>query len=655
MYHQFFNFLGLREDPFHVSPDPRYFYTTPSHEAALAELLYGIEMRKGFMVLTGEAGTGKTSLLKQVLDWLKLRRRSTAYIFHTHVEPIGLLKLILHDFGISCHSRSKSELVSALHTWLLERHTAGDLPVLVLDEAQALPMQTLDELRLFLNLETPEGKLLQIILSGQPELEERLRLPELRQLRQRIVFHSRLELLSPKETAGYISRRLAVAGSPDSLLFPDEVVQDIYASSRGIPRVVNLLCEHALISAYAEKQHVVSPEMIQRVAADFDLVEQPLAVPESELQVQYGRSTRFPLIEEPETVERDSTRWLEQIEFDVSNAPLSTTYNWFQPKINESPAPQAAPEVVAEIPNPQELQVELPIAQNAANEIQGYWRGRRSLVDGFYRNCADFLRRVQNAVIRFFEASKTRLVELYESARPAAKDTAVPEMTAQPVIQTPAPVAPQAEIPIADKFASIRAYWANIRSGANRFYRNSIDFAQRSWQAAMLSFDTLKTRVVVYLKSAKPAAKDAPAPQVISKASLESQKPVPRPLETPVGATSIKFQQYWNKQRIALLALAHKSSATLQRGWHSALDPVVSYARPVLQSFVRDCRSLLGLTTPPAPAVKVAVPAVTREEKHPHTETKVVAPVLHWFRQPMNTRRVSNHRAAAAAAGRKRA
>jgi hypothetical protein len=225
-------------------------------------------------------------------------------------------------------------------------------------------------------------------------------------------------------------------------------------------------------------------------------------------------------------------------------------------------------------------------------------------------------------------------------------------MTAQPVIQSPLPVAPEAEIPVADRFASIRAYWANIRSGANRFYRNSIDFAQRSWQAAMLSFDTLKTRVVVYLKSAKPIA---PAQEVISKASLESQKPVPRPVETPVGATSINIEQYWNKQRTALLAFAHQSSATLQRGWHSALDPVVGYVRPVLQSFVRDCRSLLGLTTTPAPAVRVAVPAVPREEKPAHTETKVVAPVLHWFRQPMNTRRVSNHRAAAAAAGRKRA
>jgi len=300
MYEQCLNFLGLREDPFHVSPDPRFYFSTPAHESALAELLFGIETRQGFMVLTGEAGTGKTCLLNQVLDWLHQCGRSSAFIFHTHIEPIGLLRFILRDFGVPCQSKSKSELIAALHTWLLERHTAGDLPVLILDEAQALPLQTLDELRLLLNLETPRGKLLQIILSGQPELDEKLRLPALRQLRQRIMFHSHLRLLTEQETAAYISRRLVAAGSRDCSLFPDEVVQDIYTSSVGVPRVVNMLCEHALISAYAEQQRVVSPEMIHRIAMDFDLRANPLSVSDAEPPSPYLRFDRFKVIENPE-------------------------------------------------------------------------------------------------------------------------------------------------------------------------------------------------------------------------------------------------------------------------------------------------------------------------------------------------------------------
>ena len=152
MNEQYLNFVGLREDPFHVSPNTRFYYPTPAHDAALAELMFGIETRRGLLVLTGEAGTGKTSILNQIIDWLRQRGRSTAFIFHTRVEPIGLLRLILTDFGVPCASRCKSDLIRTLHHWLLQRQVANDLPVLILDEAQALPLQTLDEIRLILNL-----------------------------------------------------------------------------------------------------------------------------------------------------------------------------------------------------------------------------------------------------------------------------------------------------------------------------------------------------------------------------------------------------------------------------------------------------------------------------------------------------------------------
>ena len=339
MYEHFFNSFGLRENPFHVSPDPRFYFPTRAQESALTELLFGVETRQGLMVLTGEAGTGKTTLLNQFLDWLQRRGRSSAYVFHALLEPLELLQFILRDFGVSCSSNHKGDVVDALYSWLRARNAAGDLPVLILDEAQALPKETLDELRLLLNLETPRGKLLQIILSGQPELDEKLRLPALRQLRQRIMFHSRILLFTQEETAAYIARRLATAGRADSSLFPPEVVEAIYASSRGIPRVVNLLSEHALISAYAEQQHVISPEMIRRIAVDFDLLAEPLTVKDPQGQPHFeplvpfpavGISEPFavsqravkldpvPVVSRPVSVESSGPRW-------PANAPLSWT------------------------------------------------------------------------------------------------------------------------------------------------------------------------------------------------------------------------------------------------------------------------------------------------------------------------------------------
>jgi general secretion pathway protein A len=401
MYEQFF---GLCEDPFHVSPDPRFYYSTPAHESALAELLYGIETRQGLLVLTGEAGTGKTCLLNQILDWLRRRGRSCAYIFHTHLEPIGLFRFILSDFGVPCQSKSKSDLVYALHTWLLQCHAAQDPPVLILDEAQGLPLQTLDELRLLLNLETPRGKLLQIILSGQPELDEKLRLPALRQLRQRVMFHSRLPVLTQKETAAYISSRLATAGCSDSSLFPDEVMQDIYTSSRGIPRIVNLLCEHALISAYAERQRVVSPEMIQRIAADFDLLAKPLSVIDSELQSNYVRFAPFPVIKKPRPPAKANQRltalscW-EQIDFDVFKDLDKRT----QPAVKEDPVPAVPPLAPMECPK--------PVARSAyastpgrSSGVSGYWRRHRSrsVVTALGRNSAASVQRAWHGFTHAF-------------------------------------------------------------------------------------------------------------------------------------------------------------------------------------------------------------------------------------------------------------
>jgi general secretion pathway protein A len=276
MYEEFFSYFGLRANPFHVSPDPRFYIPTPASESALSEIKFGIQTRQGLMVLTGEAGTGKTTLLQMLLEWLHGNGHSSSYIFHSLLEPADLFAFILRDFGISCASMEKGKVLQALHQWLIERHAQGDTPVIVIDEAQVLLPRTLDELRLLLNLETPAGKLVQIVLAGQQELESKLRRPELRQLRQRIVFHSRIAKMTLEETTNYISSRLASAGG-DGNIFPATAVEGIHTFSSGIPRVVNLLCEHSLIGSYAAQEQNISRKTVQSVAAEFDLAAKPMA------------------------------------------------------------------------------------------------------------------------------------------------------------------------------------------------------------------------------------------------------------------------------------------------------------------------------------------------------------------------------------------
>jgi general secretion pathway protein A len=275
MYDHVFHFFGLRENPFHVSPDPRFFCSTRAHDSALENLKMGVETRQGFMVVTGEAGTGKTILLHHFLNWLQSRKQSSCYIFQSQLKAVELFELVLRDFGVPCDSRRTGDLMAALRLWLMQRHALGDSPVLVIDEAQAISLRTLDRLRMLLNLETPEGKLLQIVLAGQPRLEEKLRRPELRQLHQRIVFRSILSAFSIEETTEYVKARLTMGGAKDAGLFRDESLEAIHIYAEGVPRVVNLLCEHAILRAFAEKQTVITPGAISRVAASFELSPQP--------------------------------------------------------------------------------------------------------------------------------------------------------------------------------------------------------------------------------------------------------------------------------------------------------------------------------------------------------------------------------------------
>ncbi len=269
MYKKFFE---LRVNPFTMNPDPRFLYMTSYTAEALASLAHGVYHRKGFVLLTGEVGTGKTTLINKLLDWLRVQNIASAFIFHPSVATEQFLDMVLADFGIPCEGLLKGHKILRLHHWLLQRNRAGNTAVLIVDEAQTLSREVLEEIRLLTNLETATEKLLQIVLSGQPELEDMLRSPELRQLRQRIALRCKTQPLSLEQTNQYINNRLRLAGANHSApIFPSETVKTIHRYSYGIPRIVNLLCEHGLIGAFADQQRQVSATTIQSVVREFEL------------------------------------------------------------------------------------------------------------------------------------------------------------------------------------------------------------------------------------------------------------------------------------------------------------------------------------------------------------------------------------------------
>jgi type II secretory pathway predicted ATPase ExeA len=270
MYQQFFR---LRESPFNVNPDPRYLFLTSHIQEALAALTYGIQNRKGFILLTGEVGTGKTTLINRLLDWLRGQRVATAYIFNSCLGVNHLFDFMMADFEIPCESREKSQVLLRLNHWLLERYRVGETAVLIVDEAQNLSSDVLEEIRLLTNLETSTEKLLQIVLAGQPELEEKLKEPSLRQLRQRITLRCRTAPLSLEETFGYVAERLRIAGANGEPVFSKEAIETVHLYSRGIPRVVNLLCEHSMIAAYVDSLRPIPAHLVEQVAREFQLDE----------------------------------------------------------------------------------------------------------------------------------------------------------------------------------------------------------------------------------------------------------------------------------------------------------------------------------------------------------------------------------------------
>jgi type II secretory pathway predicted ATPase ExeA len=264
--------FGLRQEPFNITADPAFLYLSRSHREALAQLSYGIKARKGFVVLTGEVGTGKTTLINGLLDELDSDTQ-TALIFSHIANPFDLLRYTCNEFGLRSPQHSRNdfyEYLALLNDYLFESYRSGKNCALIIDEAQNLSPEVLESVRLLSNFETSKDKLLQILLVGQPELSDRLNSQELRQLKQRVTVRYQLRSLTLKECQAYISSRLQVAGG-DPLLFTPKAVEVVYACSQGIPRVINVICDGALMTAYGLRKTYIDDSLIRQVAEDLQI------------------------------------------------------------------------------------------------------------------------------------------------------------------------------------------------------------------------------------------------------------------------------------------------------------------------------------------------------------------------------------------------
>ena len=269
MYNGFF---GFKENPFNLSPDPAFLYRSPQHEEALANLVYGVQSRKGFIVLTGEVGTGKTTILECLRDHLEQAGVEFAFVFNSRINANQFFEMIAYDLDLRCDRNSKTEVLFALNQLLIQQANEGRTSVLIIDEAQNLEWAVREEIRLLGNLENPRiGKLLQIILSGQPEFERKLDAPNLRQLKQRIVLRCNLQPLTLKETSEYIDSRLVHAGLEKQEIFAERLIADIHLRTQGIPRLINAVCDNMLLNAVAQETKGCTVEMLEEVSNDMRL------------------------------------------------------------------------------------------------------------------------------------------------------------------------------------------------------------------------------------------------------------------------------------------------------------------------------------------------------------------------------------------------
>ncbi|MCQ9208685.1 MAG: XrtA-associated ATPase [Omnitrophica bacterium] len=266
MYERFFH---LKEKPFNVTSDPAFLFFSRRHKEAFSHLIYGIKERKGFLEITGEIGTGKTTLCKALLNSLD-KDTKTALILNPQLSRFQLLKTILDDLGVEIEKKTSGALLVKLNEFLIQQLSFGNNVVLIIDEAQNLNTSLLEQIRLLSNLETEKEKLLQIILVGQPELRDKLKSPKLRQLRQRVSVRYHILPLHRDEIDDYIRHRLSVAGSANSIRFSKEAIEEIYAYSQGIPRPINILCDKTLLAAFVNETKTINQKMVARCIAELE-------------------------------------------------------------------------------------------------------------------------------------------------------------------------------------------------------------------------------------------------------------------------------------------------------------------------------------------------------------------------------------------------
>ena len=266
MYQDYYN---LNEFPFNITPDPRFLYFAPHHREAYNHVMYGIEQRKGFIELTGEVGSGKTTLCRAVLGALD-GTVETALVLNPCLTENQLLRWILNDFGLSVAGRDRLAYIERLNEFLLERNREGGNVAVVIDEAQNLSPQLMEQVRLLSNLETDQHKLLQIVLCGQPELRERLGRPDLRQLRQRITVRYHIPPLSLDDTARYIEHRIRVAGPNAAVVFQPAAVKEVHRYAKGGPRLINAVCDNALLAGYVAQQHEIDARCVRKAVKQLE-------------------------------------------------------------------------------------------------------------------------------------------------------------------------------------------------------------------------------------------------------------------------------------------------------------------------------------------------------------------------------------------------
>ncbi len=265
----YLDFYSLKKAPFHITPDPAFLFLSPSHKAALGALVYGIEERQGFVTLVGEVGLGKTTILRSYLERVDQSQLKTLYIFNSNVSFSDLLKTICREFRLEVTTEDVFDTVNHLYQVLIEAYKQGRNVALIVDEAQHMPIETLEHLRMLSNLETSTQKLMQIVLVGQPEFEDKLNEHALRQLKQRLVIRATISPLTDKESLEYIAHRLAKVRLTDAPIFTRGALLQIIKHAKGTPRVLNILCSSALIQGFGDRQHHISARIAKQVIADY--------------------------------------------------------------------------------------------------------------------------------------------------------------------------------------------------------------------------------------------------------------------------------------------------------------------------------------------------------------------------------------------------